>query len=325
MKTSKIISILFGSVILFSSFAFAEECDDFRKKSELAPSNVALNKLINEELEKFANLYKGDCERSKLVSAALFSLDKNFSEVGNRLRAKEMHSKGIEYNRRSEVAGVYKNNGEIFCCTTVINISDEIVGIDKVDHFFGNGGLLWEEYEKLQVKNDDVILQMNVQQENGGWGLVGSKIKSYGDLAANWDGFNFYKELFDGPNPYYTCSDGTLKLHRTFEIEKYFKMSWRESANCSAFPQEKAAQAFGKRLKEMGLKCPMQEDDCKKMIELYADNKKVLNSVVSPVCLKKIPIEESVEEPGSISWRDVKNGIGGVKMKDALKIITGAQ
>ncbi|MNK94323.1 hypothetical protein D3C87_1145220 [compost metagenome] len=160
---------------------------------------------------------------------------------------------------------------------------------------------------------------MNTNQENGMWGLSGSNVKSYGDLVSNWQGVKFYRELFDGSNPYFTCKDGVVTASREFKIEDHVNVGWSEATNCPAFGNETDAKNFSGNLKKLKLTCPLDPNKCTELIGIYKDQPSLLSTVVSPVCRDKIPLEQSVEEPAGFAWNDVTKAAAGVRAKDIIK------
>ena len=78
-----------------------------------------------------------------------------------------------------------------------------IVGTDKLGHFFMQG----LEYFKRNVEDrksiDEILSKEN--GEDGAYGLLMTGVKSYGDMAANYNGYRFWRELYLGNNPYFKC------------------------------------------------------------------------------------------------------------------------
>lgn len=350
------------SVFLFGWAVVAEEVDDYvRDFKSLPPDSViAINGLINEQFKEFAEKAAFEdkkCDRKELVQKILYFFDQNFSSVGNKLRDRYMIGKGVAYTRfgrnivkntshttRNENTGllmiaeeyipehgatkaesVYKDTST-FCCADTVNVNGYLIGIDKIDHFFGNGGLLWERKQTSPATTLKELAYMNSHQESGTWGLGGGGVKSYGDLAANWDGFKFYQEIIDGPHPYLSCKDGKIQVLREFDLKDHIKLSWRESANCSAFSSPDVATKLANNLKEMNTSCPQDVKDCEKIINLYKGNPDLVSTLVSPVCLRKISIKDSVEVTRELEWTDLTDSIGGIRVKDVKDfLIRGRQ
>jgi hypothetical protein len=207
------------------------------------------------------------------------------------------------------------------CCAKSLNIDGTYLGLDKIDHFFGNGGILWESYNDMGEKKSNYpkIAQMAVNQENGGWGLAGSKVKSYGDIAANWQGFKFYDTLFDD---YFTCQDGKIsRTKRKFNMADYVDDLWDESINCSAFESKENLAKFQQNLASQKTSCPRVPQKCTDLVKKYQNDPIVLKITMSPVCNGTKKMSEALEKPNFGFWKDLKNFAGGVRAQDLLKII----
>lgn len=296
----------------------------------LIDSAAAINETVDSQLQNVASYLNSSdnfkCERARIKKAILYELDKNFSKTGNLLR----HASPSEVRRTtltpqskspvemlsgaSREKSIYGKTNIRGCCASRINVGGVLMGVDKVDHFLGNGGLIWDYYEggtgPTSKPTDAEALLHNVHQEHVGWGLTGSYVKSYGDLSANWAGFGFYKELLDGPKPYLTCKDGKVTVNRQFDIRKYVDASWNESINCSSFADETMAQQVRTNMSERGLKCPMDVSECKKLSAKYLKiSKDVQQALLSPLCLNPNSKFSQVEEGRPHDWENVKNAL----------------
>ncbi len=340
---------------LFIAEAIAEETNDYYNQRVSEKSKNEVNRLINDHVKKFLTIIntqkKKDCDRKRILKGFLDVFDHNFTSIGNTLRADGwdvtesssgvplpifMANKrrygvelagGREYYRRTvplkgnfDDRTLYSKMNIRGCCVTTVNLNGTVIGIDKIDHFFGNGGLLFDETLDNPKLTDFELLKMNAAQENGSWGLVGSGVKSYGDLNANWSGIHFYRNVLDGEKPLLSCKDGVVTQNHEVHIEDYIHEGWNESNNCSAFPDKQTAQQFSKNLQKKGLKCPMSDKSCEKIIEHYP-NLVERSVLVSPVCLKGLPISESVEQSKKLVWNDLKNVLGGIRYQDVNKVL----
>jgi hypothetical protein len=309
--------------------ARAEEVDDFLRTNSVKPREAMgeVNRIVNTQLERFATNYskehKSDrsCDRKAIVQGLLYNLDKNFTNIGHKLRdmSAEENSSIQFYGSDVSDSTVYRT-ASVPCCIKSLTVKGEVVGIDKIDHFFGNGGLLWEQFESGTTDKAS-LLQLNVNQEQGSWGLASTGVKSYGDLSANWDGLNFYRQLLDGPQRYLTCENGQITIRRQFKIEEHVTKAWRESVNCSSYSNKDLAGRVARQLKKDGLTCPADTSSCKEITSHYASDPDLQKAIVSPTCLKGIKVEDSIEVASTIHWTEAGKILGGVRVKDAFKFV----
>ena len=123
----------------------------------------------------------------------------------------------------------------------VIRIGPLLVGIDKLGHFLGQGWFYAREYEALRRRDPNAtkaellgrVRAYGHELEVGYQGLTGTGVYSYADLAANWQGFQFYRELWTGSQPFIVETNGSYRVARPFHILDYATDAWDEATNPS--------------------------------------------------------------------------------------------
>lgn len=172
MKKIFIIFVL----LIYSQFIFSAEPDDFKSyKVELSDSTAKVNKIVNSRLLSFKDTLKEKevcnkgafSDRSVVVSTLSDYLNSNFSYVGNAIADWEGNPTDIEtaksitaYQPMRLSHSSYSGVESFTCCFGIgsANINGVVLGIDKIDHFFGNGGLLWLEIEANKHKLPAVVV-----------------------------------------------------------------------------------------------------------------------------------------------------------------------
>jgi hypothetical protein len=332
--------LLIYLLILNCLLANSSETDDF-----YIPNPIP--KLINEELNRFVNNelklietkinlnLNNTCDRNKLKDFILYELDQNFPKISIKIwesanpKKKNSLIDGELYKFESSMIKQGKDHKNTVyegfnyapndCCVPRFNFNGTLAGIDKLDHFFSGGGMLWEKYEKDGDKNFAKIMEMNVNMENGSWGLAGPGVKSYGDLAANWHGLQFYHNLLDGNEPYFKCINNKWVNVKKFDIAFYADDLWDESVNCSAFPELKQADHFAKNLRSRHITCPMLKSKCENLKLKYRDRPLELASIFSSVCLGKVTIDKAVEPADYFNWENILNIFDKTKLEDVAR------
>ncbi|MEY4615309.1 MAG: hypothetical protein RJB66_269 [Pseudomonadota bacterium] len=239
--------------------------------------------------------------------------------IGKREIFSQLFSSIDYFGQRKIEDSVYHGMDYPTCCTSRINLNGVFVGLDKVDHFFGNGGLLFEQLLKITPSDLPLaiklkkIMDINVRQEHSLWGLKGLSPKSYGDLASNWQGVKFYRRLFDVAPNYIQCSDGVFKKNprTTFHIADYVDELWNESFNCSSFISENDYDRFKKNLSMMGLSCPRNQRTCDRLIKRHKADPLFITHAVNPACSGSEPNFKFVENPELITWEEVGLSLRG--------------
>ncbi len=146
-----------------------------------------------------------------------------------------------------------------------ILLNGQIVGNDKIGHFFFQG----LEYYDL-VKNGKPLEKVLIEDhgEDGIWGLKTSGVKSYADMATNYQGYRFWSQLTGGPNPYVVCDEKLGWMNqRKFTWADYVNPLWDEAINCSEMIpsiQVKVERYLANR----GWSCPIVPDACHDAVKL---------------------------------------------------------
>ena len=170
---------------------------------------------------------------------------------------------------------------------TFFKINGTLVASDKFGHFFDEGHTYYKIVHKEGRPLTDA-LQKGIDLENGAYGLKRSKVFSYGDLVANYNGYTFWKSLFndeDGNN-YISCRNGKFYLSRRFSFAEYVDAGWDEAINCNAYP-ESVAVRVNKVIAELEAKsgkklaCPSEREKCVALQEKYQEHK---DKLLSPMC-----------------------------------------
>lgn len=114
----------------------------------------------------------------------------------------------------------------------VISIRGHRVGVDKLSHFMTEG---FNEWSAAKNGGIEAALELGKSQEEGGYGLKATGVKSYADMAANYKGYAFWTAVLDGDDPYFECKEGRWAQRRPFDWADYADASLDESVNCNDY------------------------------------------------------------------------------------------
>jgi hypothetical protein len=156
-------------------------------------------------------------------------------------------------------------------------LAGHVVGTDKLGHFFMQG-LFY--FRRIKLENADINHVLRTEHgEDGLWGLTMTSVKSYADMAVNYQGYLFWSQLHQGEHPYAHCENETRWIKaREFTFADYVSDAWDEAINCSEFKPVLAARVE-RNLAKLGLHCPI---DVRKCVELQKIEKSEL--WLSPAC-----------------------------------------
>lgn len=170
----------------------------------------------------------------------------------------------------------------------VIRVGEHRIGVDKLSHFMTEG---FDYYQAQENGSDmEAILDIGKREEEGVYGWSSTGIKSYGDLAANYHGYLFWKNLVDGDDPYIKCENGQWKQVKPFNWLSFVNSSFDESINCSQFKTEEMQKIVDENVKKLQIsqnkstyQCPLETGKCSGMSRVIA-NSYVRSQIIHPRC-----------------------------------------
>ncbi len=298
--------------VCISNLMFAAEVDYTQRGEDLSDISVEINERINRRIMSAIAAYNQDPERSatcnkqKLTQYLSIHLDTNLPEA-----IVDIYTQVQPMQQKSNVADtiyanvpttvvedIYAHHGA--CCYPPVVIRSNAqnknitVGLDKVDHFLSNGFSYYSTFTEAQgtdAQKLNTALTLGVGQEEGMWGLRGTGVKSYGDLAANYGGFLMYRDLLDGrgrnaPGIQCNSANGTFALTpgKEVDIRNYATEAWDEGTNCSSFKNIESARAVAEAGKAKGMTCPISTPNCMQLKQIYPAE--VASKILAGKCLQ---------------------------------------
>ncbi|SDO94818.1 hypothetical protein [Desulforhopalus singaporensis] len=332
MSSLRIFICILISCCSFSTVCQTAEIDTITPYSKALPDITdTLNEIINRRLREGvdnANAHRDDftlfsergmCDEEILYtelrkaifhsfSASLglkgYSLDKQLRE----LLASQSYSLPLEdsiYRDITFLEGISLNLKEL---SNVVRIRDQLIGLDKIGHFFAEG---WNYFEQTQEDNATIetAIAWGTELEEGTFGYLTTGIFSYADLVANFNGFRFWNGLRKKTKDpietviadFFTSQQiscnfdlfASIKkrkivrkwvLGKKFDISEYVDGSWNEANNCNRYKDTAIEAKVTARIAEVrpGFLCPEDRTVCMKASKKYDGYAKYL---LHPQCL----------------------------------------
>lgn len=141
----------------------------------------------------------------------------------------------------------------------VMKIGDFYVGSDKFGHFLETG------YDYYRSSSLESALEYGEMTERTFFGLITTGVYSYGDLAANLDGYRFWQNLIN----YVICENNHWTQKELFTWADYANAAWDEGLNCNYYRNDHVTSSVNQRIAELGMSCPVKTGYCTNMIERY--------------------------------------------------------
>lgn len=115
-----------------------------------------------------------------------------------------------------------------------IRVEDHLIGSDKLGHFVSQG---WKYHKRhLRGMPDEQVVELGLRNENGWFGALFTGIFSNADLVANYEGYLFYRSLFedgviDDLPAIVVFENDRARVQRSFDIRDHVNDYWDEALN----------------------------------------------------------------------------------------------
>lgn len=327
-----ITAVLLAAVIFTSQSGYAAEIDSVTpRRVHLDDSLEAINRIFNQRLlegiakanarrNDFEDMTTADfCDKEILYTELRKAIFQSFTaflgpkgyDLDTQLRellADRSYSLSLNdsiYRDINYIEGFSLNIKEL---SDVVNVGDNLVGLDKLGHFFAEG---WQYFALTRQEGNTLeqAMQWGKEQENGKYGYATTGIFSFADLVANFNGWRFWNRVLgeqDDPvlgfvgnlleDPYVTCSIQVipsvrhLKIVKTWEVNKKIDMSayvdgaWDEGNNCNSYADPVIEKKVTERIEQVDPRfhCPLRPETCLEAVEKYGRYAKL---ILHPHCL----------------------------------------
>jgi len=117
-----------------------------------------------------------------------------------------------------------------------LRLADSLVGSDKLGHFFSQGIKYYASH--LLGWDDDHVFGRGRFNERWIFGQLTTSVYSNADLVANYEGYRFYRSLYEadvvpGKGPIVAFRDGRAEILRPFTWSDHVNDYWDEATNPS--------------------------------------------------------------------------------------------
>ena len=308
------LKILFFILIISPIISSAYEVDNFSQRyNPLPDSNSVLSQAMNEQLklavETLNSQNKTKCVKSDIINAVKKEIapDTATNFVGPIEKIAEKDSriqrhtplKNSIYSNKSFAEKIKKLIPTFYGEHSSINLNGQYIGTDKLGHFIYEGYSYYNVYKNDPTKSGlNQVLNNGLKSENNYYGKKSTGIISYGDLAANYEGLLFWKDIYNekkSENSYFSCWNGQWKQTRNFNWSDYASSAWDEAINCSKYDEDTEIKKHvesklkaltdshkNRKIKNIVFACPMSVGECMRLKTKYG---KIKDSILGPDCI----------------------------------------
>jgi hypothetical protein len=239
---------LYGVVVLLLCLAppvaRAYETDQFSNRLEpLEDSTELLDRRVNESIEKAARNLHGARSEQRVVNAI-------YHDIGghhwvDKIERWAMQSEAVDRNTPDRYDSIYQGHplwatrvAALFGVGPTIKVNDTLIGSDKLGHFLSQGRKFWRRYQKYP--DESQAAEQSAFTERALFGQMTTGVYSNADLVANFEGYRFYRSLFEddivpGKPAILRWQDDHWEIQRKFTWTDHVNAYWDEALNVNHF------------------------------------------------------------------------------------------
>jgi hypothetical protein len=232
------------SILLVPLECRAYETDQFsRRLNPISDSTLLLDGKVNETIADIVRDWKGPEDDWKFVMQVFHRLGGYYWV--DKIEKWAMESPDIQRLQPSRRESIYQ--GHPFWATRVaglfgvgptIKVNNQLIGSDKLGHFFSQGKKFYRRYE---LNQDELkAAERSAYTERAIFGQMTTGVYSNADLVANYEGYRFYRSLFEdnmipGKPAILAWQDDQWIVQRPFTFADHVNAYWDEALNISHY------------------------------------------------------------------------------------------
>jgi len=222
----------------------AYETDQFsNRQNPISDSTAVLDQRVNLSIAEAVADWKGPRDEKKVVDAIYYDI--GGIHWVDKIERWAMKSDNVERLQESRYASIYKGHpiwatrfAALFGTGPTIKINGHLVGSDKLGHFLSQGRKFWSRYLKYQ--DEARAAEHSAFTERALFGQMTTGVYSNADLVANYEGYRFYRSLFEddiieGKKAILDWRDGAWHVQRDFTWADHVNAYWDEALNINHF------------------------------------------------------------------------------------------
>ncbi len=237
--------ILFGlALVTGAQPGLAYETDQFSNRLEpIKDAMPLLDEKVNQTIETIVSEWKGPRNDWKFITAVYHDLGGH--HWVDKIERWAMKSPEVEHLKTSRRESIYQ--GHPFWATRVagmfgvgptIMVNGQLIGSDKMGHFFSQGRKFYNRFRKSKLESQ--AAEHSAYTERALFGQMTTGVYSNADLVANYEGFRFYRSLFEddiipGKKAILAWQDNEWAIQRSFTWADYVNEYWDEALNVNHY------------------------------------------------------------------------------------------
>jgi hypothetical protein len=237
-------NILLAALVTAPLTAGAYETDQFTNRLvPLEDATELLDGRVNQTLEDLVASWKGPRKDWKVVNFI-------YKDIGGRhwvdkIERWAMKSEEIDRLQPSRYESIYRGHpiwatrvAGMFGVGPTIKVNGQLIGSDKLGHFLSQGRKFYRRY--LKFLDEAKAAEHSAYTERALFGQMTTGVYSNADLVANYEGYRFYRSLFEdgivpGKPAILAWRDDHWVIQRPFTWADHVNEYWDEALNVNHY------------------------------------------------------------------------------------------
>ena len=238
------IHLLLLIAAVLSPAAVAYETDQFSGRlNDIADSTAALDERVNRSIAQAVADWSGPRDEKLVV-------DNIYYDIGgvhwvDRIERWAMSSGEVEHLQTSRFRSIYRGHpiwatrvAGLFGTGPTIKLNGVLIGSDKLGHFLSQGRKFWLRFR--QSRDEAQAAEHSAYTERALFGQMTTGVYSNADLVANYEGYRFYRSLFEddivpGKPAVLAWDGGKWVIQGAFTWADFVNEYWDEALNVNHF------------------------------------------------------------------------------------------
>ena len=231
-------------ILIAPQMCGAYETDQFNNRlQDISDSTEILNERVNNTINSIVEEWNGKRNNKKFVN-------KIYHDIGghhwvDKLERWAMKSPEVERLDTPRRKSIYSGHplwatrvAALFGAGPTIKINNVLVGSDKIGHFLSQGRKYYRRY--IRYQDEARAGEWSAFTERAIFGQMSTGSYSNADLVANYEGYLFYRSLFEdnvipGKPSILKWSEGQWQVQRPFDWADHVNEYWDEALNINHY------------------------------------------------------------------------------------------
>lgn len=239
-------ALLAVACLLAAAGTCAYETDQFSGRLEpLEDSTEVLDERVNRAIADAAATRR-DARNERVIVNAIYH-DIGGHHWVDRIERWAMQSDEVDRQNPDRYASIYQGHplwatrvAALFGVGPTIKLNGSFIGSDKLGHFLSQGRKFWFRYQRY--RNEPEAAEHSAFTERALFGQMTTGVYSNADLVANYEGYRFYRSLFEddvvpGKPAILRWQDDRWVVQRPFTWADHVNDYWDEALNVNHFDE----------------------------------------------------------------------------------------